>query len=168
MNTTQRYIGIAASIALLIYLVAVWSEAAYEASDIGFNEDLTWSRMLVAYRLTTFSDMLQLETLPMGVVAVAGMLASILSAFTLNRTFSIWSLFAYVMVLIIAGGWMGLFALVFIPFDTLDGEFLAEGLARVTATGVWTILVISLLVHQAVKPRNSTEQDAGNRRSAGA
>lgn len=168
MNTSQRYIGIAASIALLIYLVAVWSEAAYEASDIGFNEELTWSRMLVAYRLTAFADMLELETLPMGVVAVVGMLASIMSAFVLNRTFSIWSLFAYVIVLIIAGGWMGMFALVFIPFDILDGEFLAEGLARVTATGIWAILVISLLVHQVVKLKNSTEQDADNRRSAGA
>jgi hypothetical protein len=166
MTTAQRHVGIGASIALVIYLFALWSEAAYHAGGIGFNEDLTWSRMLAAYRVTTFGDMVRLETIPMGVVAVVGMLAGIIAAFIPRRTFPTWGLSIYLVVLLVSGGWMGMFALVFVPFDTLDGEFLAEGLARVTACGIWAALVSAVLVHRIVKWRRSTEQTGCTKRRA--
>ena len=50
MKHLHRNLGIAAAISLLIYLAALWSEAAYRAGDIGFSEKLTWSRMIEAYR----------------------------------------------------------------------------------------------------------------------
>jgi hypothetical protein len=160
MKSRTQPFGIAASIALLIYIVALWNEAAYDPGGIGFAEDLSWSRMNAAYRVTTFAHVMQLEVIPMGVVAVIGMVAAIVAAFMPNRTFPTWGLSLYLVVLLLSGGWMGLFALVFVPFDTLDGEFLAEGLARITACGVWTAVVLTFLTHRIVKGR-STEGSTG-------
>jgi hypothetical protein len=67
MEHYQRNLGIAAAISLLIYLIALWSEAACRAGDIGFSEELTWARMIEAYRLTTFDHVMRVEMLPMGV-----------------------------------------------------------------------------------------------------
>lgn len=157
MKITRQHFGIAAGVALVIYLVALWSEAAYDPGGIGFAEDLTWSRMVAAYRVTTVSDAIRLDMLPMGVVAVVGMLSAIVAAFMPKRNIPMWGLSIYTVVLLITGGWLGLLALVFVPFDTLDGEFLAEGLARITATGVWTGLVIASFAHRIITWRRDTE-----------
>ena len=160
MKISPRHCSIAASIALLIYLVALWSEAAYHAGGIGFTEDLTWSRILAAYRVTNLDHVMRLEILPMGVVAVIGMLAAIMADFMPNRTFPTWGLFLYVTVLLISGGWLGLLIIPFVPFENLDGEFLDDSFARVTACGVWTTLVLTFLGHRIVKVKRITEQQA--------
>ncbi len=40
---------------------------------------------------------------------------------------------------------------------TLDGEFLDEMLARLTACGIWTALLLAFLVHRIVKSKKITE-----------
>lgn len=157
MKITKQHLGVAASIALLAYLVALWSEAAYDAGGIGFGEDLTWGRMLAACRVTTFSHAMRLEMIPMGVVAVVGMLAAIAISVIPKGALPTWGVFLYTAILLISGSWTGLFVLVFLPFETLDGEFLAEGWARMGACGIWTLFLLAFLIVRMASRRKIIE-----------
>ena len=162
MSHSQRNLGIAAAISLLIYLIALWSEAACRAGDIGFSEELTWARMIEAYRLTTFDHVMRVEMLPMGVVAVIGMIAAMLTGLFCHRWIPVWIWAVYLVALLISGGWIGFLILPFVPFDTLDGEFLDEQLARVTACGFWTALLLAFLLYRFVNRRGSPNQRMEN------
>jgi len=164
MKHSQRNLGIAAAISLLIYLVALWSEAAYRAGDIGFSEKLTWSRMIEVYRVTTFDHVMRVEMLPMGIVAVIGMIAAVVAGLFRHRWVPVWVWSVYLVALLISGGWMGLLIIPFVPFETLDGEFLDEKLARATACGIWTALLLALLLYRFVKLKKITEQAHGEQR----
>ena len=164
MKHHQQNLGIAAAISLLIYLVALWSEAAYRAGDIRFSEKLTWARMIEAYRLTTFDHVMRVGMLPMGVVAVIGMIAAMVTGLFRHRWVPVWVWAVYLVALLISGGWIGILIIPFVPFDTLDGEFLDEQLARVTACGFWTALLIALLLYGFVKSKRITEQAHGEQR----
>jgi len=104
----------------------------------------------------------------MGVVAVVGMIGAISSALIRDRMFPTLAITLYAVILLACGGWIGLPALVFIPFETLDGEFLAEGLARVTATGLWTALVLAYLGSRFLKTKRTTEPSTGQNGSPAA
>lgn len=146
----EKSFGIAAAISLGTYMAALWSEAAYHAAGIGFQEKLTWARMFEAYQVTTLSDVIHLELLPMGAVAVVGMIATIGVMFIPNLRPPTWGLGVYLLTLLLAGGWIGLLAVFLLPvhLGSLDGEFLDEMLARATACGVWTALVLGFFIHR--------------------
>ena len=158
MKHLHRNLGIAAAISLLIYLAALWSEAAYRAGDIGFSEKLTWSRMIEAYRLTTFDHVMRVEMLPIGIVAVIGMIGAMVAGLFRHRWVPVWVWAVYLVVLLISGGLIGLLIIPFVPFCTLDGEFLDEKLARVSACGLWTAMLLALLLYRFVKSKKITEQ----------
>ncbi|MDA8806664.1 hypothetical protein N9N55_05520 [Opitutales bacterium] len=158
MKQDHRNLGIAATISLLIYLVALWSEASYRVGDIGFSEKLTWSRMIEAYRLTTFDHVIGVELLPMGIVAVIGMITAMVVGLFRHQCVPCWAWVLYLFTLLISGGWIGLLIIPFVPFDTLDGEFLDEQLPRVAACGLWTALLLALLLYRFVKSKKVTEQ----------
>ena len=160
MNT-RRYEGIVAGASLLLYVFALLSEAAYEPGGIGFNEELTWSRMIDADRATRLRHIMGLDVIPLGIVAIAGMIAAIAFAFINGRRIPTSAVAVYAGILLVSGGWMGLLALAFVPFDTMDGEFLAEGLARITACGPWTALVLACLGHRLFARKRITEPSAG-------
>jgi hypothetical protein len=167
MRAAQRNLGIVASISLMIYVFALWNEAAYHAGGIGFLEELTWPRMIAAYRVTTIDHVVRLEILPMGAVAVMGMLVAIATAPFPLRTVPTWAWSIYSVVLLISGGWIGLAVIVTIPFlglPALDGEFLDEMLARLIASGIWTALVLVFLVHRIVRAKRINGPKHGERR----
>lgn len=154
----QRHVGLMAGVCLLVYLAAVGSEAAYGPGGIGFAEELTWARMSAAYRVTGWADVRALDVTPFGIAAVAGMLTALAAALCGGRVWPTWAISFYAFLLLGSGGWMGFLMLVWLPFaGPLDGEFLDDGCARLTAVGLWTACVLFVLVHRIV-PRGEINE----------
>ena len=164
-NTSRRF-GIVAAAALALYAFAVWSEAAYYAGGIGFMEQLTWPRMSAAYQATTFADVMKLEALPMGVVAVLGMLVAIGLSFLRRLRIPTWTLGSYLVILLLSGGWIGLVAALVFPFhlSTLDGEFFDDMFARFIAAGLWTAWVLGLFCARLFQSSRASDPASGEPR----
>jgi len=151
----------AAGASLALYAFAVWCEAACRPAGIGHNEVLTWSRMMGALERTTWSDLefpvwlwtsMPLE--PLGVIGMVGVLAWGLLRQRPNSEGGRVVVWGYSLLLLVAGGWLALLAL---PFNLIgfppDGEFLDEGIARISALGLWVI--VCLCACWVVRPARS-------------
>lgn len=150
--------SIVATVALLLFILAAWSEAAYYASGIEFNELLTWDKMrpaLASVRLTHFGCLGGIA-IPMESIAVFGMIASIGIGLVSRWRPPTWLIVMYVGLFLVAGGWMGLIALL-CTLHPLDGEFLDEGMARMDACGLWMIVVVAYLGNRLYRHRKHTE-----------
>ena len=144
--------SIVATLSLSLYVFATWSEAAYYASSIEFNELLTWTKMLPAFSDVRFIDIARLSEafILMEIIAVVGMLASIGIGTNPRWRPPIWAVASYTGLFLLAGGWIGLFIPLFL-FQPLDGEFLDEGMARMTVCGLWSIVLICHIINRLVR-----------------
>jgi len=162
MNIT-RYKPIVLPVGLLfLYLIAVWAESAYFASTIEFNELLTCQKLLPAFAAVRWEHVQKLApvSIPMEIVSVVGLLVAILVGLAprLKPARSLVAL--YTAILLLAGGWMGLFALP-LMFQPWDGECLDEGMTRMAVCGAWTLVLIIYLVKGLMRNENHTEQSPG-------
>jgi uncharacterized membrane protein len=159
MKNRRYSMSIAATLALALFTLATWCEAAYYVSDIEFNELLTWDKMLPALKAVRLSHIERLGgiALPMESIAVAGMLAFIGIGLAPRWRPPTWAIASYIALLLIAGGWMGIITLLFCTLQPLDGEFLAEGVARMSACGVWVVVLMVYLGCRISKHRKNTD-----------
>lgn len=148
-----------AAIALLAYTMAILSEAAYYAGGIGFNEILTVERMLDAISCVGPADVTSREYGPADWTALFGMLIALSLWGEIWRKLPIGFLAAYFIVFLAVGGWPGLIVVPFTPFlfwEPMDGEFIADGVARFFALGVWAFAVLSILGWKFLELRRSS------------
>ena len=134
---------------LALYVQAVWCEAAYEPGHIQFGEVLTWGRMLDALSVTTWSDIRLLEPIWLGtlelttLLGMAGALLWLALRPVPEGTVARLVVWGYGVLLLSLGGWIALFMLLITPLQfPLDGEFLDEGGARLTAIGIWFVFCL--------------------------
>ena len=149
---------IGAALALFAYAMAILSEAAYYAGGIGFNEILTVERMLDAIACVTPADITRREFGPADWTALFGMLIALSLRGEIWRKLPIGFLAAYFLVFLAVGGWPGLIVVPFLPFlfwEPMDGEFIADGVARFFALGVWAVAVLSILGWKLIELRRS-------------
>ena len=158
MNTKRYTMSIVATLALSLYVFATWSEAAYYASSIEFNELLTWNKMLPAFAAVRLINIVRLSEafILMEITAVMGMLASIGIGTTSSWRPPMWAVASYTGVFLLVGGWVGIFVPLFL-FQPLDGEFLDEGMARMTACGLWLIILICYIINWLTRDGKKTE-----------
>ncbi len=144
---------------LLLYLIAIWAEAAYFASTIEFNELLTCRKLLPAFAAVRWEHIQKLATvsIPMEIVTVVGLLATISTRLSKRYQPARAIVAIYAAILLLAGGWMGLLALP-LMLQPWDGECLDEGMTRMAVCGVWTLVVLIHLAKRFMRNKNHTEQ----------
>ncbi len=131
-----------------MYGLASWLEAAERPANFGYNEPLSWPRMFGALRLAGWNDVARLELPPFSVVALFGMGGALAwSALSLRpirvmARVQLMLVWAYTLLLVLAGGWFCVAALPFELVERHDGECLQDGGLRMIAVGVWTILCL--------------------------
>ena len=117
--------------------------------------------MSAANRVIGWADVLALEVTPFGITAVAGMLTALAATLCGGRVWPRWAISFYAFLLLGSGGWIGFLMLFWLPFGgPLDGEFLDDGGARLTAGGLWTACVRFVPVHRIVPQGEINETGA--------
>jgi len=147
-----------------IYAAAYWCEAAYYAGRMGFNEVISWSRLAGALPAVSQADFVKAETMPHDFLILLGVILVAVLAGGLHRTSwraaAPWILAAYSVSLILGVGWMGVLMLL-MP-GTIDGEFFAENCARLSAIGIWSIVVMALTIAAWRRERQEHRTSASN------
>ena len=155
-----NWFSIAAMLSLLLYVFALISEAAGICGGIGFNEPLTWPLFIKALGAVGVDDVVRLRTLLCAVVSVPGMLFFVGFPIATRQRVPTKMLAIYLAILLAIGGGLGILLLAFVPFVTLDGEFLVDGAVRYVACGIWTSVVILCLILRRQNKRGRTDVSA--------
>lgn len=145
-------LAIASGFSLLFYSSASLLEAANRAKGLPWHRSFTVRELMESLQTTTIMDVVNLGLNPSGSVAVAGMILFLLYSITMRRrvpTVAIW--FNLLLLPLLPYGWAGPLLMLFFPaiilLGGMDGEFLSDGFARVSACGFWTIvLILTLLI----------------------
>jgi hypothetical protein len=115
---------------------------------MGFNEVISWSRLAGALPAVSRADFVKAETMPHDFLVLSGVILVAVLAAGMHRASwraaAPWVLGVYSALLVLGGGWMGMLMLL-IP-GQIDGEFFAENCARLSATGIWSLVVIGLTI----------------------
>ena len=153
MNIKKYSVSITAAASMFMLFIALWCEVAYYSASIGFLTILTYRNMASALLNTDWDHIRNVNDsiLPMYGISVIGTLAAIVIGFTQWRP-SLWIVAIYTSILLVLRSWMGLFVLLYLPFMfPLDGEFMAEGMARMGACGIWSVILLVYLTRNFMK-----------------
>ncbi|HUR29352.1 MAG TPA: hypothetical protein VM509_14280 [Planctomycetota bacterium] len=162
-------VAVAAGISLTLYGLASWIEAAEGPADFGFNETLSWSRMLGALPLASWRDVAQLHLPLFCLVALLGMVGALAwAALPLRpnrelQRLQIALVWTNTLFLVLTGGWLCVIALPFELVGSHDGECLEDGGLRMMVVGAWTIqcLIASWSIrHSAAAPHSLAAKHA--------
>ena len=161
----QRYrIAVAAVMALLLYSLCVLLEAAYFAAELGFNELLTAGKIISGLSEVRTHDLVKVlcrDETNLGGISIIGMLAAVSFVICSKHRIPTWVIAVYTLILVLSGSWMGYFVFAYLPFETLDGEFLAEGMPRYAASSFWTTILAAILVMRWCSNNTGSEQIDG-------
>lgn len=146
MNLPRFAVFCTALLSIAVYGLALWSEAARNAAGLGFNERFGIARLAEGFPKVTAQEWHQLRFDHWEHVAVVGMIAALIAAIVGIRSVPRWLPPAYLAVLLIMGGWVGMVMVVYLPLFVfslltdpvpMDGEFFEDSVARYMAAGVW-------------------------------
>ena len=132
---------------MVSHCVGIWSETARNAAGIGFAETVDYRRLGHGFGGVTWDHLRSVRLMEWEYVAAFGMIAFLLML-TVRGTVPKWIAAIYLITLLASGGWIGLMLFPYLPFNllfrfnSLDGEFFEEGIARMMMGGLWPWLVL--------------------------
>ena len=132
-----------------LYIVALGfgmiAEHAEHMGLVGYNESMTSSDWWTAFDDFQLASLQTKIIWPFTYVATMGALMAIASPLIqrLYQTrFPTICLWLYFLSLMLSGGFIGLLVLPFLPFSSLDGEALSDGVGQWGAVGFWGYAVL--------------------------
>ena len=163
MKVNRKVVVAGVLVALAFHYLGIWAEAARQAAGIGFAERVDWGRLLAGFGKVKWDQILFCDHLYLAeYIALGGMFVTLAAAIMGVKWISKWVLGGYTLLLMAAGGWVGVWlfwGLFYFPLliiagsPRITGEFFEEGIARLVMASVWPMLVLVVTLAAFIKRR---------------